>query len=82
MKKKLIALHAVLALGISSVMTIPTAYAESLSDLNQKKDKIQEQQSDVKVDLNETEEKINKLQEKQLTVEEQLVDISEKLKQR
>ena len=79
MKKKLIALHAVLALGISSVMTIPTAYAEDLSDLNQKKDKIQEQQSDVKVDLNETEEKINKLQEKQLTVEEQLVDISEKL---
>ena len=65
MKKKIIALNAALALGISSVITIPTAYAESISELNQKKENIQEKQSDVKVDISDTEEKINKLKKQQ-----------------
>ena len=81
MKKKLIALNAVLALGISSVITIPTAYAESLSDLNQKKESIQEKQSDVKVDISDTENKINKLKKQQSSVEDQLIAISEKLEE-
>lgn len=81
MKKKMIALNVVLALGISSVITIPTANAESLSDLNQKKNSIQEKQSNVKVDISNTEDKINKLKKQQLTVEDQLVAISEKLQE-
>ncbi len=81
MKKRLIALNAALALGISSVITIPTAYAESLSELNQKKESIQEKQSDVKVDISDTENKINKLKKQQSSVEDQLITISEKLKE-
>ena len=79
MKKKLIALNAALALGISSVIMIPTAYAESLSELNQKKESIQEKQSDVKVDISDTENKINKLKKQQSSVEDQLITISERL---
>lgn len=74
-------MNAVLALGISSVITIPTAYAESLSDLNQKKDSIQVKQSDVKGDISDTEDKINTLKKQQLTVEDQLVAIAEKLQE-
>ena len=74
MKKKIIALNAVLVIGVSSVIMIPTAYAESLSNLNQKKANIQDKRSDVKVDINDTEEKINKLKSQQLTVEDQLVE--------
>lgn len=81
MKKKIIALNAVIALGVSSVITIPTAYAESLSDLNQKKDSIQEKQSNVKVDISNTEDKINKLKKQQQTVENQLIAIAEKLQE-
>lgn len=81
MKKKIIALNAVIALGVSSVITIPTAYAESLSDLNQRKDSIQEKQSNVKVDISNTEDKINKLKKQQQTVENQLIAIAEKLQE-
>lgn len=81
MKKKIIALNAVIALGVSSVITIPTAYAESLSDLHQKKDSIQEKQSNVKVDISNTEDKINKLKKQQQTVENQLIAIAEKLQE-
>lgn len=81
MKKKIIALNAALALGLSSVITIPTAYAESISELNQKKENIQEKKSDVQVDISDTEAKINKLKKKQQTVEEQLVDISQQLEE-
>lgn len=79
MKKKILTLHTALALGISSVITIPTAYAESLSELNEKKENIQEKQSDVQVDISKAESKINKLQKQQNTVEDQLLAIVEEL---
>lgn len=79
MKKKIIALNAVLFLGISSVLALPAAYAESLSNLNQKKETIQEKQSGIKVDINDTQGKINKLKKQQLTVEEQLLNIANSL---
>lgn len=81
MNTKVIVLNAVLALGVSSVFTIPTANAESISDLNQKKNSIQEKQSNVNVHLNDTKDKINTLKKQQLSVEDQLVAIADKLQQ-
>lgn len=74
-------MNAALALGISSVITIPTAYAESLSELNQKKENIQDKQSNVQVDITKTEDKINKLKKQQNTVEDQLDAIVSKLEE-
>ncbi|MEH6946521.1 peptidoglycan DD-metalloendopeptidase family protein [Bacillus sp. JJ634] len=81
MKKKMIALNAALVLGVSSIFTAPAAYAESLSDLNEKKESIQEKSSDIKVDIKDTEAEINKLEAQQLTVEEQLEELAKSLEE-
>ncbi|RID84811.1 peptidase M23 [Peribacillus asahii] len=81
MKKKIIALNAALVLGVSSIFTAPAAYAESLSDLHEKRDNIQDKRSDIKVDIKDTEEEINKLEAQQLTVEEQLEEIAKSLEE-
>lgn len=79
LKKKAIVLSTVLTLGIGSVFAIPTTYAESLSDLKDKKESISEKRSGVKADITDTEKKIEKLQSQQLTVEEQIDEIEKKL---
>ena len=81
MKKKIIALNAALVLGVSSIFTAPAAYAESLSDLHEKRDNIQDKRSDIKVDIKDTEEEINKLEAQQLTVEEQLEELAKSLEE-
>ena len=81
MKKKIIALNAALVLGVSSIFAAPAAYAESLSDLHEKRDNIQDKRSDIKVDIKDTEEEINKLEAQQLTVEEQLEEIAKSLEE-
>ncbi|MFB5282852.1 murein hydrolase activator EnvC family protein [Peribacillus sp. Hz7] len=81
MKKKMIALNAALVLGVSSIFTAPAAYAESLSDLNEKKESIQEKSSDIKVDIKDTEAEIDKLEAQQLTVEEQLEELAKSLEE-
>lgn len=81
MKKKMIALNAALVLGVSSIFTAPVAYAESLSDLHEKKESIQEKSSDIKVDIKDTEAEIDKLEAQQLTVEEQLEDLVKNLEE-
>ncbi|AZV45243.1 murein hydrolase activator EnvC family protein [Peribacillus asahii] len=81
MKKKMIALNAALVLGVSSIFTAPAAYAESLSDLHEKKKSIQDERSDIKVDIKDTEAEIDKLEAQQLTVEEQLEDLVKNLEE-
>ena len=81
MKKKMIALNAALVLGVSSIFTASAAYAESLSDLHEKKNSIQEKSSDIKGDIKDTEAEIDKLEAQQLTVEEQLEDLVKNLEE-
>ncbi|MFJ8246245.1 murein hydrolase activator EnvC family protein [Peribacillus asahii] len=81
MKKKMIALNAALVLGVSSIFTAPAAYAESLSNLHEKKESIQDKRSDIKVDIKDTEAEIDKLEAQQLTVEEQLEDLVKNLEE-
>ncbi|MGE8080564.1 murein hydrolase activator EnvC family protein [Peribacillus loiseleuriae] len=71
-RNKVIAMSATVILGLGSLLAVPSAYAESLQDMKDKKVTIQEKRTDVQSDIHKTEAKIKHLQSQQLTVEEQL----------
>ncbi|MGX2961614.1 murein hydrolase activator EnvC family protein [Peribacillus sp. JNUCC 23] len=71
-RNKIIAMSATIVLGLGSLLAVPSAYAESLQDMKDKKITIQEKRTDVQTNINKTETKIKNLQSQQLTVEEQL----------
>ncbi|MFE0504629.1 murein hydrolase activator EnvC family protein [Peribacillus butanolivorans] len=79
MKKNIIAMNASIMIGLGSIIAAPSAYAESLSDLQQKKESIQEKRSGVESNISDTEKKIDNLQDKQLTAEEQIAAIEAKI---
>ncbi|MGM9956285.1 MAG: murein hydrolase activator EnvC family protein [Peribacillus sp.] len=79
MKKNIIAVNATIMIGLGSILAAPSAFAESISDLEQKKASIQEKRSGVEADISTTSEKINNLQNKQLTAEEQIAAIDAKI---
>ncbi|WP_053348580.1 murein hydrolase activator EnvC family protein [Peribacillus butanolivorans] len=79
MKKNIIAMNASIMIGLGSILAAPSAYAESLSDLQQKKESIQEKRSGVESNISDTEKKIDNLQDKQLTAEEQIAAIEAKI---
>ncbi|MFJ5623446.1 murein hydrolase activator EnvC family protein [Peribacillus loiseleuriae] len=71
-RNKVIAMSATVILGLGSLLAVPSAYAESLQDMKDKKVTIQEKRTDVQSNIYKTEAKIKHLQSQQLTVEEQL----------
>ncbi|MEK4538819.1 peptidoglycan DD-metalloendopeptidase family protein [Peribacillus sp. FSL K6-1552] len=79
MKKNIIAMNASIMIGLGSILAAPSAYAESLSDLQQKKESIQEKRSGVESNISDTEKKIDNLHDKQLTAEEQIAAIEAKI---
>ncbi|MGE7763771.1 murein hydrolase activator EnvC family protein [Peribacillus sp. NPDC096540] len=79
MKKNIIAMNASILIGLGSILAAPSAYAESISDLQQKKESIQEKRSDVESNISDTVKKIDNLQDKQLTAEEQIAAIEAKI---
>ncbi|MFC9600285.1 murein hydrolase activator EnvC family protein [Peribacillus butanolivorans] len=79
MKKNIIAMNASIMIGLGSIIAAPSAYAESLSDLQQKKESIQEKRSGVESNISDTEKKIDNLHDKQLTAEEQIAAIEAKI---
>lgn len=72
-------MNASIMIGLGSILVAPSAYAESLSDLQQKKESIQEKRSGVESNISDTEKKIDNLQDKQLTAEEQIAAIEAKI---
>ena len=72
-------MNATIMIGLGSIFAAPSAFAESISDLEQKKASIQEKRSGVEADISTTSEKINNLQNKQLTAEEQIAAIDAKI---
>ncbi|KON67249.1 peptidase M23 [Peribacillus butanolivorans] len=72
-------MNASIMIGLGSILAAPSAYAESLSDLQQKKESIQEKRSGVESNISDTEKKIDNLQDKQLTAEEQIAAIEAKI---
>ena len=62
-------------IGLGSILAAPSAFAESISDLEQKKASIEEKRSGVEADISTTSDKINNLQNKQMTAEEQIAAI-------
>ena len=62
-------------IGLGSILAAPSAFAESISDLEQKKASIEEKRSGVEADISTTSDKINTLQNKQMTAEEQIAAI-------
>ena len=79
LKKNIIAMNASIMIGLGSILAAPSAYAESLSDLQQKKESIQEKRSGVESNISDTEKKIDNLHDKQLTAEEQIAAIEAKI---
>ncbi|WP_225434164.1 murein hydrolase activator EnvC family protein [Peribacillus tepidiphilus] len=78
MKKKALILNTVLMLGVGSLLSVPGVNAASISDMESKKQKIQEQRSDVQSDIHNAEKEINRLQNEQekLNAEIKKLDIS------
>lgn len=72
-------MNASIMIGLGSIIAAPSAYAESLSDLQQKKESIQEKRSGVESNISDTEKKIDNLHDKQLTAEEQIAAIEAKI---
>lgn len=72
-------MNASIMIGLGSILAAPSAYAESLSDLQQKKESIQEKRSGVESNISDTEKKIDNLHDKQLTAEEQIAAIEAKI---
>ncbi|OIK11401.1 peptidoglycan DD-metalloendopeptidase family protein [Bacillus sp. MUM 13] len=72
MKKKLIALNTTIMLGLGSVFALPNVHAESISDMKQKQQDIQDKRAGVQSGIHNAEKKINQLQDKQETVDQQL----------
>ncbi|KQU20268.1 peptidase M23 [Bacillus sp. Leaf13] len=79
MKKNIIAMNASIMIGLGSILAAPSAYAESLSDLQQKKESIQEKRSGVESNISDTEKKIDNLHDKQMTAEDQIAAIEAKI---
>ncbi|MGM9924791.1 MAG: murein hydrolase activator EnvC family protein [Bacillus sp. (in: firmicutes)] len=65
LRNKFIALNATVLLGISSVLAAPAVSAESISDLESKKSKIQDQRSGLESKVNTAEKKIAELKAQQ-----------------
>ena len=68
-------MNATIMIGLGSILAAPSAFAESISDLEQKKASIEEKRSGVEADISTTSDKINNLQNKQMTAEEQIAAI-------
>ncbi|MBA9026764.1 murein hydrolase activator EnvC family protein [Peribacillus huizhouensis] len=71
-RNRIITMSATIILGLGSLLAVPSAYAESLQEMKDKKSTIQEKRTDVQSDIHKTESKIKHLESQQLTVEEQL----------
>lgn len=65
LKKKMLVLSSTLMVGIGSVLATSSVNAESINDLRNKQENVQEQKSGVQSNINETEAKIAELQAEQ-----------------
>lgn len=65
LKSKLFVLNATVAIGLSSILAAPAASAESINNLENKKNQIQDQRSGLESKVNTANEKIKQLQGQQ-----------------
>ncbi|MGN1399886.1 MAG: murein hydrolase activator EnvC family protein [Bacillus sp. (in: firmicutes)] len=77
-RKKLLVLNTAFMLGLGSILA-PAISAESVNELENKKKRIEEQQSGVKSDINGLESKISDLQSKQAKLEAEILKIDKQV---
>ncbi|MFC3885049.1 coiled-coil domain-containing protein [Bacillus songklensis] len=76
MKRNLVILNTTIMLGVGSIFAIPTVNAESINDMQIKKEKIQQQRAEVQSGIQRTNEEINRLQDEQAKFLEQIKRLS------